>query len=64
MKNTVTQEVLYHGYQNVYSSSQLPPALGVFYNLHEVLQALFPTIPAPTLKNREIWVSISKLFDM
>ena len=45
--------------RRVYSSSQLPPALGVFrrfltqfvINLHEVLQALFPTIPAPTQKN-------------
>ena len=42
----------------LYSSSQLPPALGVFsrfltqflINLHEVLQALFATIPAPTQK--------------
>ena len=41
-----------------YSSSQLPPALGVFrgfltqflINLHEVLQALFPTIGAHTQK--------------
>ena len=38
------------------SCSQLPPALGVFrrfltqflINLHEILQALFATIPAPT----------------
>ena len=44
--------------QNYYSCSQLPPALGVFrwflsqfwINFHEILQALFSTIPAPTLK--------------
>ena len=43
---------------SVYSSSQLPPALGVFRRsltqfltkLHVVLQALFPTIPAPSQK--------------
>ena len=40
------------------SCSQLPPALGVFrrflrqfwINFHEILQALFSIIPAPTLK--------------
>ena len=45
-----------------YSSSQLPPALGVFrrfltqflINLHKVLQALFPTITEPNQKIREI----------
>ena len=50
-----------------YSCSQLSPALGVFrwylsqfyINSHEILQAFFSTIPAPTLK-----ISKFRPFDM
>ena len=55
MAKTVVRGI---GRTTYYSSSQLPPALGVFrrlltqflINLHEILQVVFPTIPAPTQK--------------
>ena len=53
------------------SWNQLPPALVVFrrfltqfvINLHEILQALFATIPAPTQKNFMKFASVFQKLD-
>ena len=52
-----------------YSCSQLPPALGVFrlflnqflINLHEILQALFATIPENFVKFESLFQKLNHL---